>query len=493
MSVIGLELCDAGLQAARSVETGPEVLDLGGGETGWPAVVCQQPEGFRFGPDAEAMWFTHPREASHLFLENLSHETSDLTPPKGAPLSFSQLAFYFLSDYVKRVAARAGSPGKVVLAVPGRFLRDNAVEEQTIGLLLGMARELDLPLIRIVDMACAALGGTAARELPQGSPILHVDVHLHAAEISVLRQETQLVRGHYVHVPQTGYAPILRHLKNAMGNRFLRHTAFDIHEDRRLEQAFYQQTKDFFLGPGRLEKEYLYQINTGQRSYQMPVTRTQLAADLQAFDQALVQNVVSVAHDQEIHPERCVISLTDRAARLDGLEARLRSAGFTRILRLRPGAAALGAAALGTGWPAVEDLGDVPIESTVPLTLTSAHELPVEVSFQRPASPAGRPGPTHVVIDGIGHPIGENGLVIGTRHTHSAVDVKLPENFDLVGDYAVQIARDGTRLRLEFSDGNAGPTPVDLVAGDRLSLFGGGQSAELLFVHCPVGTPGRNL
>jgi hypothetical protein len=492
MSIIGLEFCDAGLQVARETETGPEVIDLGGGETGWPAVACQDGDTFRFGAEAEGMWFTHPRAVSHLFLEKLSHESSELSGKGGAALSFSQLAFYFLSDYAKRIGARSGTADKIVLAVPGRFLRDNATEEQTIGLLLGMASELKLPLVRIIDMGCAALGGSAARELPRGSPIVHVDVHLHAAEISVYRQEAQLVRRHYHHVPQTGYAPILRHLKNAMGNRFLRHTAFDIHEDRRLEQAFYQQTKDFLLGPGRLEKEFLYQINTGRRSYQMPVTRAQLAADMQGFDQTLVTHVASVAHDQGISPSRCVVSLTDRAARIEGLEAKLRSAGFNRVLRLRPGAAAMGAAALGTDWPTVSDLSDVPVEASVPLTLASAHELPVEANLVRPSSLDGRPAPSHVIVDGIGRAIGEEGLLIGTRHTHSQVDVSLPESFDAVGDYAVRVSRDGSRIRFELPAGGTALAPVDLVAGDRLCLIGAGQATEILLATCPASANGRS-
>jgi hypothetical protein len=492
MSTIGLEFCDAGLQAARGTENGPEVVDLGGGETGWPAVACQEPDGFRFGPEAEGMWFTHPRAVSHLFLEKLSHEASELLGKNGAPISYSQLAYYFLSDYAKRIAARGGSPAKIVLAVPGRYLRDNATEEQTIGLLLGMASELKLPLVRIIDMGCAALGGAAARELPRGSPVIHVDVHLHAAEVSVYRQETQLVRRHYHHVPQTGYAPILRHLKNAMGNRFLRHTAFDIHEDRRLEQAFYQQTKDFLLGPGRLEKEFLYQINTGRRSYQLPVTRAQLGADLQAFDQTLVTNVTSVAHDQGIAPTRCLVSLTDRAARLEGLESKLRSAGFTRIIRLRPGAAAMGAAELGEGYAPVADLADVPVEASVPLTLASAHELPVEANLVRPAQLEGRPSPSHVIVDGIGRLIGESGLLIGTRHTHSEVDLALPESFDAVGDYAVRVTRDGSRVRIELPASGLATAPVDLVAGDRLCLTGAGQTTEILLASCPGPSNGRS-
>ncbi len=493
MNILGIELCDAGLASAREGAGGSEMIGVGAPEDaslGWPGIARSQGGKLVFGPEAEAAWFVHPRDVSNLFWDKLSHESSELSLD-GTPYSHSQLAFYFLRDYLKRITAATGAPDKIGLAVPGRYLRDSATEEEKIGLLLGMAAELELPLTRITDMACAALGEPAARQLPRGAPIIHVDVHLHASEISLLRQEDMLVRKRYHHVPQVGYAQILRHLKNAMGNRFLRHTAFDIHEDRRLEQAFYEQTRLFLLGSEASRKEFLYELNTGRRSYQMPMTRLQLATDLQPFDQALLQGVSVIASDSGTTPGGCIISLTDRASRLDGFENLLREAGFSRIFRLRPGAAAMGAASLAMDAPIVTELDEMPVEITAPLQALSTHDIPVEFSLQRLVISDGpAPVPSHVIIDGIGHPIGANGICIGTRHTHTAVDVSLPEAFDAVGDYLLRIQRDGTHLRLEAPGDKPGTVETSLGAGDRLTLRGGGRSTELLFAYCPA--PGTN-
>jgi hypothetical protein len=488
MNVLGIELCDAGLLAA--CEDG-DAARLAGpaattGDLGWPAVSLRRGDTLVHGSEAEAAWFEHPRLVSHLFWEKLSHEPSDLQGPNGSPYSFSQLAFYFLNDYVKRLRTDAGAADKIVLAIPGHYLRDPATEEEKIGLLLGMAAEMKLPLVRIVDMGCAALWEPAAREFPRSLPIIHVDVHLHGAEISLMRrEEDNLVRAAYHHVPQAGYAQVLRHLKNAMGNRFLRHTAFDIHEDRRLEQAFYEQTKQFLLSPSQGEREFLYQLNTGYRSYQMMATRTQLESDIQGFDQMIVLGVSTVAADAGIAPARCVVSLTDRAARLDGLRARLRDAGFGRIFALRQGAAALGAATLARDWPALEDLADCEVDTRVPLHHVAAHDRPVESVLHRAAEGADRPAPSHVIVDGIGHAIGAHGLTLGTRHALSGVDVALPEAFDGVGDYVVRVLREGNELKLEIPGGSAGDAPAPLSAGDRLALRSGGLAAELIFAFCP--------
>ncbi|MEO7412089.1 MAG: hypothetical protein ABIZ81_01925 [Opitutaceae bacterium] len=489
MNVYGFELCDAGCHAALNATEGTEVVELQGTRPGlgWPAVAQQRTEGFAFGDEAERAWFVHPRSVSHLFWEKLSHDPADLAGATRPP-SFSQLAFHFLQDYLRRVTAVGGAPQKAVLAVPGFFLRDPATEEEKIGLLLGMAGELGLPLAGIVDMACAAFGGPAASAFPRDLAILHVDVHLHATEISLLRHEEKIVRQHYQHVPQAGYAQILRHLKNAMGNRFLRQTAFDIHEDRRLEQAFYEQTKNFLFDGSRNDHEFHYQLNTEKRSYQMTVTRSQLTADLQAFDQTLAQAVVAMSRNAGEPPARCAVSLSDRAARLDGLETSLRAVGFARIFRLRPGAAAMGAAALAEEWPVVADLADVPVEIAVPRR-GKAGEIKVETTVRRAATTGSRPAPSHVVLDGIGYGIGVGGISLGTSHTRTAVDIALPETFDVVGDYILRMVRDGEQLSLELpaqdaaADGDK-PARLAVDTGDRLTLRGAGAVTELFFVHC---------
>lgn len=499
MNTVGFELCDAGFQAAQCVDQGPQVIELDGMTTGlgWPAIVQQRAAGLVFGREAESEWYVHPRSVSNLFWEKLSREPSNLAAAGRTP-SFSELGFFFLQDYIRRIASKTGQIEKAVLAIPGGFLRDANVEDEKVGLLLGMAGELGLPLARIVDVACAAFGGPAAREFPRGAPLIHVDVHLHAAEISLLRSEDRVVRQHYHHVPQVGYIPILRHLKNAMGNRFLRQTAFDIHEDRRLEQAFYEQTKAFLISGGSHANEFQYQINTGRRSYQMVATHAQLAADLQAFDHALVQGVMSTAQFAHEPPDRCVVALSDRAGRLDGLEASLRAAGFVRIFRLRPGAGAMGAAALAEQWPVVNDLAEVPVETEVPFQGSGFGGAPVESALLKPEFTEARPTPSHVIVEGIGYAIGDGGLTLGTRHTRTAVDVALPKSFDIVGDYVVSLVRDDQQIWLELpaheapgSSANEKRNRATVAAGDRLTLRGAGRTAEVLFIYCCGETSGN--
>src|SRR5581483_11039458 len=100
--------------------------------------------------------------------------------------------------------------------------------------------------------------------------------------------EEKLGRKDFLHLPHSGYAQLLKHFTSTMGNRFLRHTAFDILEDGRIEQTFFRQTKDFLLGEA---PEHRYQINTATRTYEMIAKREQLASDAQQFVQSLVQGL----------------------------------------------------------------------------------------------------------------------------------------------------------------------------------------------------------
>ncbi|OHE89346.1 MAG: hypothetical protein A3G75_06695 [Verrucomicrobia bacterium RIFCSPLOWO2_12_FULL_64_8] len=498
MSVIGLELCDAGMAAAIGTDGAPPELlefDPPGEVPSWPGMARSAGGGYVFGREAEAAWFTEPHSVSHAFWDKLSLEPADLTAAGKTP-TYSELAYHSLHDFTARLVAKAGRMEKIALAVPGAFLKDATTEEVKIGLLLGMARELGLPLVRIVDLACAAAIRVAAHELPRGLCIAHVDLHLQAAEVSILQFDERLTRRNFLQVPQAGLVPILRHLKNTMGNRFLRTTTFDIHEDRRLEQTFYEQTKALFYSNQQLSQDHLFQIGTGRRSYQMAVTRTQLAADLQSIVAPLVQSIAGLVQASALAPSRCVVTLSDRAARLDGLDARLRAGGFRRVLRLRAGAAATETAMLARESAGVPDLGDVPVETS--LLVPAPVKVPVATALCKAEATQPRPPPSHVILDGIGYAIGGEGLRIGTGRSSTFVDVVLPESFNQLGDYVVRLVREGAQLCFEAPSGGGNgaggardePNLIPVEAGDRLALRSGPAATELLFAFCNVpGSP----
>jgi hypothetical protein len=488
MPSIGIELCNAGFQAAVCEKNDPRLLAPGesAGILDWPGFAYHDNQKFWFGRPAEDVWFVHPRQVCHVFWDKLSHEPSALTAAGKTP-SFSELAFYFLRDFTEHLITAAGPLDKVVLAVPSVYLKDAATEEQKIGLLLGMAGELHLPLAGVMDMASAALCDPRGPGVNPALPVVVVDIHLSGADLSLhLAEDGRFERKDFTHLAPAGYAPLLKHLTAAMGNRFLKHTAFDILEDGHIEQTFYRETKDFMTSGA---PEYRYQINTARRAYEMTATHEQLVLDAMSFAGMLLQGVQSLVHKMPDRTEPVTVALTTRAACVPGLESRLRAAGFMRLLRLPAGAAASGAALAGASRLQVQDLSDIPVELAVPLAeVKRAMGAPWEAHLQKAKSTGPRLQPTHVIIDGLGHALGGNGgFTIGS--VSACADLALPESFNAAGDCLVQLQREAGRLW--FVDApSAAPAAATrqirtaLEAGDRLVVRCGSAAADLLFAHC---------
>lgn len=485
MATLGIELCDSAFQAAVCTQQESRALSITDavGVTDWPGFAYFDGQKFAFGRAAEDQWFVHPRRVAHTFWARLAHEPSTIGPGNKVA-AFSELAYHFFSDFSRRASAAAASD-KVVLAVPGAYLKDPATEEEKIGLLLGMAGELKLPLAGIVDFACAALCDARGHGFNPALPVVVIHLDLEGADVTLVTAEERLERKDFIHLPQSGYAQLLKHLTATMGNRFLRHTAFDILEDGRIEQTFFRQTKDFLLGGAA---EHRFQINTAARTYEMLAKREQLTTDAAAFVNTLVQGVQNFLHGSAAYSDPCTIALTDRTGRLPGLEARLRAAGFHRIVRLAPAAAACGAARIGDSRLApLADLADVPVETAIPLALACRSTATAwEARLQKFRNTGGaRPQPTHVILDGIGHALGGGRFTIGS----SGIDANLtlPEAFNGADDCAVPLIREDGRLWFvdPSAKNGAGAHPREAVeSGDRLTIRCGGATADVLFAHC---------
>lgn len=491
MATIGLELCDAGFLTAAGEKNDPHLIDVPNqnGTADWPGFCYAEGPKLTFGRAAEDNWFVHPRRVTHTFWSRLAHEPSPVMV--GAkPASFSELSFFFLRDYAARLKAAAGSSlDQIVVAVPGAYLKDAATEEEKVGLLLGMFAELKLPLAGVVDMACASLCDPRGSGFNPALPVVVVDLHLEGADISLLSTEDRLECRDFIHLSNCGYAQLLKQLTATMGNRFLRHTTFDILEDGRIEQTFFRQTKDF-LASGL--PEWRYHINTATRAYEMIAKREQLAADAQSFATTLVQGIQSFLRQSPHASEPCTLAMTERALHVPGLETRLRGAGFSRLLRLPPGAAACGAARIGAArMKAPADIADVPVEKSVALSeARRSVATQWEARLQKHRQSADHVVPTHAILDGIGHAIGSKPrFTIGLADL--GADLPLPDRFNIADDCTVPLLHD--QGRLWFVDaaparadaalpGGAARTPID--AGDRLTVRCGNASAEILFAHC---------
>ncbi|MFZ9838158.1 MAG: hypothetical protein ACO3JJ_06490 [Opitutaceae bacterium] len=481
MSTLGLELADVGLMAARDRAAGadpqPLVVPNRDGAREWPGYAYSDGKTVTLGRAAEDLWFVHPRRVDLQFWARLGHDPSALQV-NGKTLSSSELAFLFLREFLAQLDPAAGRPARVVLAVPGAYLRDPAIEEERIGLLLGLAHELKLPLAGVVDAGLAALCDPRGPGCDSSLPVVLIDASLTGSDLTLLEPRAgRLARAAHLHLPQAGLATLRRLLTAALGNRFLRHTAFDILTDGRVEQAFFRQVHDFLQGDA---DEHRFLINTGTRTYEMNAKREQLAADAPGPAAAIVQGLQELLARRHGGPAPGTVALTDRAARIPGLEARLRAVAPARLVRLPAEAAAIGAARLGQEFPeAPVDLAEVPVWSEI----DQGAVTPIPAGCWRLRIARGGTGgpetlPTHLVFAGLAHPLPrQHRLTFGPPS--AAPDLPLPLS---PGSPAWTLLQEGGRWRL--ADAGAEDPGAPLAAGDRLELTFGDQRTELLLVHC---------
>ena len=96
------------------------------------------------------------------------------------------------------------------------------LDEAKLGILLGVFRELNVSVGGLVSGPVAA-----SKPVPKGASVLHVDVHLHAVEITRLTQDDRL-RVQYTHVvPDVGWDEFLEQIGKGMADEFVRATRFD--------------------------------------------------------------------------------------------------------------------------------------------------------------------------------------------------------------------------------------------------------------------------
>lgn len=497
MSTLGIELSDAGFLTAACEKDDPGLIDIAdrSGSTEWPGFAYVEGTALTFGRAAEDMWFVHPRRIAHNFWARLAHEPSALNVGNKSQ-SFSELAFFFLREFTARLQASVPRFDQIVLALPGAYLKDAATEDEKIGLLLGMAGELKLPLAGVIDMACASLCDPHATGFNPALPVVVVDLHLDGAELTLLTADNErLARKDFLSLPNAGLTQLLKQLTGTMGNRFLRHTAFDILEDGRIEQTFFRQTKEFLVSG---VTEYRFHINTSTRAYEMLAKREQLTTDTQAFASSLVQSVQSFVRNSPHASEPCTIALSNRAAYLPGLESRLRTAGFGRLLRLPRGAPAAGAARIGANRMKLpHDLADVPLETSVALMDTRRLvAMQWDARLQKNRDGGSHLAPTHAILGGLGHVIGRNPrFTIGLAEL--GADMPLPNTFSTAEDCAIPLVHENGRLWFtdvpngidKSTEMPAARTPID--AGDRLTVRCGNSTAEILFAHCPAANGTR--
>jgi hypothetical protein len=402
--LIALELSDAGILAARSGTA--DLLEVDDGSQESPGVVVPEKKTFHVGQAASAVAHLYPRLVINRFWDRL--DTEPLKQPLHFAGNHAEIAFVHL----ERIWRKVGSPETAMIAaVPGFMNR------RQMGIILGIARELEIPLQGFIALPVAA----ASRSIPEDGRMLHLDLHLHRTEISLLAAGERLSLQETFTLEEKGIAHLYRILVETIAREFVRSTRFDPLHQAQSEQQLFDRLPAL-LGEFQARSSVAFDLRSGGGIQHVTVKRALLREALASYLTELQNAAQNLCRREGMAARPLTLQLTHRMQVLPGVHRSLRSVAETELVNLEPGAGARGALA---AWSRLA--GEIGKEG-----IAYFSSRPRRTGHWTKKTKAGKadeelPRPTHLLIGSVAYPIGESPIVIGTDPPADARFIRVPE------------------------------------------------------------------
>jgi hypothetical protein len=341
-----------------------------------------------------------------------------------------------------------------------------------LALFLGMAREANMPVEGFIDTAVAA-----AATWPGSGRVLHVDLHLHKAIITAVSVGEGVRRERSEVVPGAGWLGFLEAWLRMIAREFITETRFDPLHQADTEQQLFERLPALLEHLGANDFVDV-DMSFGAETHALKLARAHFLHQADPLYSDLLMRV----HRLRTAGHQTTIALTERAALLPGLVARLGEFNDCTVARAAPGLSVRAACAFGALWQGGED--SVQLLTAAPRLEMPADAWTVLQEAQRSEEVA---PPTHVLYRGQAIALGTEPLVIGLAPTGAArvlqvvgatagvsrVHCSLMRTAQ--GVTVIDHSRYGTWLNDEAVIGRA-----PLRAGDRLRLGRPGVTLELI-------------
>jgi hypothetical protein len=322
VSVLAIELSDAGLRAARN----GALLAVDDGETASPGIACVRGGDVETGLAAARRSCLQPLAIDTRFWDQL--DTEPVLARRADSPNRAEVACAHLGAIAERAG---GADDEVVIAVPSFYGRE------ALGILVAIVRELGLPLKALVasPVALPLDGG--------GGPVIVVDMTLHRAVATVVETgATHLMTAKRLR-PGAGTEACRRLWMKALGAEFVRSTRFDPLHDGDTEQRLHDALPEMLAAlatAGSMPME----LSTGSHVHRVTVTDRLLADAARSVVFAVCDDIQELLSKSNA----TTIVVGHDAARVPGLAAVIRQRFAVTVRVLDPGAAALG---LLRAWP----------------------------------------------------------------------------------------------------------------------------------------------
>ena len=410
------------------------------------------------GSEAYSAARVKPRRIQH-------HYWSDLVTTPLADQRFKHLS---AADLASRQLEQMWHPlkadyDKVILVVPPTMGTDN------LGLLLGIATELKMPVMAMVDSAIAA----TRREYQNAVPV-HIDISLHSTSLTRLIQTGQAQSERVEILESCGIYALFDAWISIVANAFVQRSRFDPLHTAQTEQMLLNRL-DGWLADACSSKTVKLELQHGNLNHEAEIESLELIGAAAPIYQRIAARLRTLYRAGELP----AIQISDRLARLPGLADMLKARVGGEVFLLEPGATARGAlarcreqAASGSGVGLIRQL---PWDQ-------SAVEVKSEQLEQELAA-----RPTHLLFEHMAYKIDESPIVLGSQAEEGQRNVPVPTAMPGVSRRHCSIRNQNGQCILEdhsrygtYLNGHRIEGSAILQVGDSLRLGSPGHELELI-------------
>ena len=448
MSRLAIHLNDAGITVSdeeRIIYREPGFAWLGDSE-------------LKTGNEAFAHSRIDPRRIQHRYWSELS--TSPLADARFSHLTPADLAIRQLEEAWQ---AQPGNVDGLVVAVPGYMGAEN------LGLFLGIAGELELPVVAMVDAAVAA----TRREYENAVPV-HVDLGLHQAVLTRLAQPGMAQSDRSEVIDGAGVFALYDRWLTTLSEAFVQQSRFDPLHTADTEQMLLDRLGGW-LRVASTSGSVTMELESGGQTYTAEIESIALVGAAAPVYQQIASVLRSLYRAEDVP----AIQVTDRVARLPGLTDMLKARVGGEVFVLEPGATNRGALARCRGsadaGKGVSLLRKLPWDQS-PIDM-GAHA--VETIH------AGTP--THLLYGHKAYEIGNSPLILGSQDRGEARFVGLASDMPGVSRRHCSLARKNGQCVIEdhsrygtFLNGHRVDGTSVLQVGDALRIGTPGFEFQLI-------------
>jgi hypothetical protein len=321
--MIGLEINDSGILAAGG--NPPRLIELDEQTDESPGFALLQKKELLVGKAAEKKARLFPRQILTRFWDRLNAEPLDQTG-KHTPQNHAEIAYRHLALIWQQLQTLGE---EIIVAVPSYYGREQ------LGLLLGIAQELGMPVRGFMPLTLAAASHVCPEKM-----LLHLDIHLHRIEVTYLEQGEYLASRDSATTNEKGLIHLYKEWVDAVAQEFVRTTRFDPLHQAASEQKLYDRLPGM-LSHFQHNSSILFEIVAAGTPYTITLERDLIIQRAEPIYREFVRLIKRMLNKRGEGQKSVALQLSHRLTRLPGCRQMLATIKNTQIVELDRGAAAI--------------------------------------------------------------------------------------------------------------------------------------------------------